>query len=145
MTVTLDLAVPLRAALIEAVTIGPQLAQYVGEPAVFTRRPVPADATMPFALINPPAAIGDADYLNEDMPIVMRDVIFYGAQPADFVLIEELGYAARLLFHRQKWAITPEGYDVVSIVARGPIPGPTDDKSTVARVVGLTIQLRRQR
>lgn len=139
----LDLAAPLRAALLAASGISSRLATYSGEPAIFTRRPLPADATYPLIMINPAAGIGDQDYLNNPMPIVMRDVAVYGNQPGDYRAVESMAYDMRELFHRNRWAITPDGYDVVQIVANGPHIGATDDQTTVGRVVGLTIQLRR--
>lgn len=141
---SLDIAPPLRTAIMAATAISSKLALYAGEPGIFTRRPLPGDAIYPLILINPAAAIGDQDYLNNQLPIVFRDVAVYGNQPDDYRLIEEIAYAIRDLFHRNKWAITPDGYDVIQIVAKGPIPGATDDQTTVGRVVGLTVQLRRQ-
>ncbi len=141
---SLDLGPSLRTALIEATGIGDALDQWNGEPAVFTRRPVPADAPNRMIIVNPDSAIGDADGLTSPRPVVLRDIAVYGNQPDDYRIVEAIGYAIRELFHRNKWAITPEGYDVINIIARGPIPGPTDDDSTVARIVGLTISLRRQ-
>ncbi len=141
---SLDLAPQLRDALIAASPISSELAIYIGEPAIFTRRPLPADAPFPLMVINPAAAIGDQDYLNSLLPVVMRDIAIYGNQPGDYRLVERLAYLTRDLFHRNKWAIAPDGYDVIQIVAKGPIPGATDDQTTVGRVVGLTVQLRRQ-
>jgi hypothetical protein len=142
--VTLDLAIALRSALIGQSAIADDLALFNGEPAIFTRRPLPDKAPYPLCMINPAAAIGDQDYLNSALPIVMRDVAFYGEQPKDYRLIERLSYLARDFFHRNKWAIVPDGYDVIQITAKGPIPGATDDQTTVGRLVSLTIQLRRQ-
>lgn len=140
---TLNMAAPLRLAL-AAAPLAADLSQYGGEPAVFTRRPVPQGATYPHIIISPDVAIGDQDGLTSPRPVVLRDIAIYGLQPDQYRLVEQLGYAVRALFHRQKWAITPEGYDVIDIVARGPTPGPTDDDTTVARIVGLTIRLRSQ-
>lgn len=141
---SLDIAPALRDALCAAGTISPSLGQWKGEPSVHTKRPTPPDAEYPLIVINPPAAISDEDFLNSDHPIVIRDIAVYGRQPTQLRVVDEIGFAVRALFHRQKWAITPEGYDVIGIVASGPIPGPTDDDETVARIVGLTIKLRRQ-
>lgn len=141
---SLDLAPALRDALATAPGIADVLDQYLGEPAVFTRRPVPSGAPELMILINPDTAIGDQDALTSDRPVIMRDIAIYGRQPDDYRAVEALGYAVRALFHRQRRAITPGGFDVIDIVAHGPTPGPTDNDKTVARVVGLTIRLRRQ-
>jgi hypothetical protein len=143
---SLDLGPSIRTALIEATAISEKLTLWKNEPSIHTRRPVPADVEYPFALVDAPAAIGDADGLTSDRPIVNCDVKVYGRQGGrvdQYRLVEQLGFAIRDLFHRKKWAISPEGYQVVDIVASGPIPGPTDDEKTVARMVGLTIRLRR--
>lgn len=145
-TRNLNIGAPIRTALITEPTIGPLLSIWNGEPAVFTRRPLPADASgSPYIMVNPAAAIGDQDFINQQLPIVMRDVAVYGDQPKHYRLVEDIAYAVREFFHRNKWAITPEGYDVIQIYARGPIPGATDSQTTVGRLVGLTVQLRRQK
>ena len=141
---SLDLGPALRAALANAPGIGDLIDQWEGEPAISTRRPFP-DSFPALAIgINAFVAITDNDGLSRDRPSVMADIAVYGNNPDHFRMVEGVALAVRQLFHRQKWAISPGGYDVVSIVAKGPFPGPTDDDSSVARIVGLTIQLRRQ-
>lgn len=140
---SLDLATDLRDALVDDATIGPLLPQYLGEPAVATRRPVPADFPALCIIVNPDSGITDQDFLNTQMPIVVRNIAVYGNQPDDYRTVEQLAYAVRELFHRQKWAIRPNGYQVLDIVASGPLPAPNDDETTVGRIVGLTISLRR--
>jgi hypothetical protein len=148
-TDSLDLGPAIREAIIGAAEVSGGLAIYHGQPAVFTRRPVPAEADYPFVIINPDAAISDQDGLTSDRPIVLRDVIFYGlkAEPGDerdqTRVVEAAAYAARGLFHRQKFSVRPVGFSVISITAAGPFAGPVDDDTTVARVVSLTISLRR--
>lgn len=139
----LDIAAPLRTALISVAEISGPLALWNNEPAVFTRRPVPADASFPMIVINPAAAITDQDYLDRQLPIVMRDIGIYGRQPDDVRIVDAISYAIRDHFHRNRWAITPDGFGVIQIIARGPFPGPTDSATTIGRIVGLTIQLRR--
>ena len=142
---SLDIAAPLRAALVEDESIAPQLSIYAGAPAVFTRRPVPADVVYPFGLINPTAALSDQDWYTQELPIVVRDIAVYGKQEGDqYRVVESLGFAIRQLFHRRKWAVTVPGYDVIRISALGPVSGATEDQQIIARVVSLTIELRRQ-
>lgn len=139
-----DLSEPLRDAIIGATDISSELAQWRGEPAVFTRRPIPGDATYPNCAISPDITQTDADALVSRRPIVVRDIVFYGKQPDHYRLIERLGYAAYELFHRNRFAIEPPaGYRVIQITAIGPVPAPTDDAKTVGRMVSLTIQLER--
>lgn len=147
---SLDLAPSIRAALIGDESIAADLSTWNNDPAVFTRRPVPADATDPMMIVNPPAAIGDMDALTSERPIVMLDVAIYGKKgpPGDGSdqtrIVERLGFRTRALFHRQKFSILPEGFSVIDITAAGPIPAPVDDEETVGRLVSLTIRLRRE-
>lgn len=140
-----DLSAALRTSIIAHAAISGQLAQWNGEPAVYTRVPVPDDAPYPFCLIPPAVAIGDEDGLTSMRPMIMRDIIFYGRKggPDDqYRLIEQLGFAARLLFHRRKFSTVPDGFSVIDIRASGPMPAPVDDEKTVARMISLTIRLR---
>ena len=140
---SLDLAPALRDALIDAPTIYPSLASWQGEPAVHTRRPVPPDSGYPMIVVSPDVAITDEDGLNSDRPVVVRDILIYGQQPAHYRTVESLGYAVRGLFHRARNSLSPAGYHVIDVRAQGPFPAPTDDENTVARAVSLTIRLRR--
>jgi len=139
---SLDLAPALRDALIGCIPIVAELTEWNGEPSVHTRRPLPADALYPCAAIGPDIGLADADALNSERPIITRDILFYGNQPDDYRKVERMAYAARGLFHRQRFAITPpEGFSVISIVAHGPVPAPTSSDKIVGRVVTLTIRL----
>lgn len=141
---SLDLAPALREAIVLDADTGGAVTEWNGEPAVFTRRPVPEDAPAKMIMINPDSAITDEDFLDTEIPVVMRTIVAYGNQPTDYRSVEAIGYALRVLFHRQKSVIRPVGYDVIDIVASGPFPAPVDDDKTVARAVGLKIRLRRQ-
>lgn len=140
---SLDLAPALRDSVIDAIAISSQLGDYKGEPSVHTRRPAPAGATYPMVMISPDVGVTDGDGLNSDRPIVVKDVAVYGKQPGDYRTVEALGYALRDHFHRNRRSIVPDGYSVIDVQARGPVPAPTDDDKTVGRAVSLTIRLRR--
>lgn len=139
----LDLAGPLRLALLGNAAIADLLASYQDYPAVFTSRPVPGDAPYPQAVVSPDISVGNQDYLVGQLPMVRRDISFYGAQPDDYRTVEALAYKARVLFHRNRFAIdlTPN-YAVIDIVAGGPIPAPVDDKNFVGRMVLLQLRLK---
>lgn len=132
----------IRDALIADSVIASRIDVHNGDPAVFTRRPVPEGAPNRMIIVNPPTTIDDQDALTSRRPVVTRDLAVYGNQPDHYRDVERVGYRMRELFQRNKWAITPVGYAVIEIIARGPFPGPTDDDKTVARVVMLTIRLR---
>lgn len=138
----LNLAAPLRLALIDSAEIADLIAAYELYPAVFTRRPTPPDAAFPLIIINPDASIGDQDALNSARPVVRRDVAVYGKQPDDYRAVDQCGYLIRRLFHRKRFAIAVPGFHVIDIVAAGPMVGPVDGPEYVARVVPLTIRLQ---
>lgn len=138
----LDLGGAIRESLMGVEPITSELGQYKGEPSIFTKRPIPAEATYPLIVINPDSAIGDEDGLTSDRPLVIRDLAAYGQQPDHLRAVERIGYRMRAHFHRRKFSVTPQGYDVIDIRAAGPIPAPVDDADTVGRMVSLTIRLR---
>lgn len=140
---SLDLAPSIRTALLAEPTITGLITEYLGEPAVLTRRPVPDGVVFPFIVVSEDISIVDADGLRSDRPVVVRDVLIYGHQPDDYRAIEQLGYSVRELFHREKASIVSTDYDVVEIIATGPTAAPTSDDEIIGRVVTLTIQLRR--
>jgi hypothetical protein len=140
---SLNLAGPIRDALLGNAQIAAFPGEWGNEPAIATRRPVPANYPPRIILINPDAAVGDFDGLTSDRPIIVKDIAIYGDQPKDYRDVEACGYQVRDLFHRQRFSIVPVGFQVVDIVASGPFPAPVDDEKTVGRIVSLTIRLRR--
>lgn len=139
---SLDLAPDIRTAILGDATITGLITEFNGEPAVFTRRPVPDAAAKPFILIAPDVNIGDADGLTSRRPVVTRDIFVYGAQPDDYRSVEQIGYFLQQLFHRQKSSIVSDDYHIIEITVTGPRPAPTSDEETVGRVVTLTILTR---
>lgn len=141
-----NLAEPLRTAVIAASGITTQLVAYKGSFPVFTRRPLPPDITYPVIAISPDISKIDEDGLTDQRPILTRDITVYGQNEdaAKYRVVEDLGYQIHDLFHNRRMAITVSGWNVVDIKARGPIPAPTDDDKTVARMVTLTIRLARK-
>lgn len=141
---SLNLAGPIRIAMLAEPSIAGLLSIFRGEPAIATRRPLPAGMGRPCIAVSPDVTVTDEDALNSPRPVVVRDIIAYGDQPDDYRVIEDLGYAMRDFFHRNRFSIVPDGYAVIDIVARGPFPAPTDSEKTVARMVSLTIRLQRR-
>lgn len=145
----LDLGPAFREALMGNAEIAPNLSIYIGEPAIFTRRPVPDEAEYPLILLDAPAALGDEDALNTERPIWMGDVKVYGNKAAPGTdldqtrIVELIGFAIRRQFHRQKWALQVGGFHVIDIRASGPVPAPVDDDKTIGRVVSLIVRLGR--
>jgi hypothetical protein len=141
-----DLSIPLRAALVGASTITTLLAVYKGSYPIFTRRPAPADAPYPMIMVSPDISLTEQDGIDDFRPIQERDIIIYGQNdtPAKYRVVEQLGYAVREIFHSNRQSITVSGWGVILITARGPIPAPTDDDQTIARMVSLTIELAKK-
>jgi hypothetical protein len=139
-----NLKAPIRTAILAATAITDELATYKGAPAVFTRRPIPDDATYPCIVIETDLS-RDEDALVALRPVVMADICVYGTndpQGAEYRAVENIGYALRNLFHRKRWSIVPTDAAVIDVVARGPSAAPTDDEKTVGRVVTLQVRLR---
>ena len=141
-----DLAAPLRAALVGAGSVIALLPTYAGSYPVFTRRPAPVDAPFPMILVSPDISLTDGDGIDDQRPVVERDIAVYGENDTaeKYRDVEALAYAVRDLFHRQRGAITVTGWGVVQIIARGPHPAPVDDNQTVGRLVALTIELAKK-
>lgn len=140
---TADLSAPIRAALLADAAITALLPAYLGSRTVFTRRPAPPDAPYPMILVSPDISVSDADGVSDLRPVAERDISVYGENDtaAKYRDVETLARAVRALFHRQRRAISVNGWSVSQIVARGPRPAPVDDTQTVGRVVTLTISL----
>lgn len=145
----MNLAAPLREALLGMPDITDRLGTYVAEPSIFTRRPVPSGATYPAIVIPPDVFIGDEDGLTSSRPVISRDIAVYAQltrqmddqQIDGYREVETLGYALRDAFHRRKDVLVVEGFHVIDIVAIGPIVAPASDERMIGRVVSLTIRL----
>lgn len=146
----LDLGPAFREALIAAAPISSVLSVYDEEPAVFTRRPVPDAAEYPLIIVNDPASLGDADGLTSSHPVWSGDIAIYGQKGAPGTaedhtrIVQQAALAVRTLFHRQKWALSVGGFNVIDIRATGPVPAPVDDDKTIGRIVSLIVRLGRK-
>lgn len=142
----MELAEPIRTAIVGNAGITTNLPSYLGSFTVFTRRPVPADALYPMIVISSGLQMGEADGLTDQRPMHVRDVIVYGSneEAVNYRLVETLAESVKDLFHRLWRSITVPGWKVVEIVASGPAPAPTDDEQTVGRMVELAITLAKE-
>lgn len=141
-----DLSAPLRTAIVGTTAITSQLTAYKGSFPVFTRRPVDPDAPFPMIIVSPDITKTDEDGINDQRPIIERDVTVYGLNdtPASYVAVGAIARSVHDLFHRQRNSITVSDWGVVMITATGPIPAPTDDDKEVARMVSLRIYLAKK-
>lgn len=133
----------IRAALLDVPGIADPLALYKGTPGVFTRRPVPADAKYPM-IVTPSFNAGatNEDGLISRRPVVVRDVLVYGLQPGDYRVVDTIANLISPLFHRNRFALAIEGYQVVDIVADKPRVAPVDNDKQVGRLVQLQLRLK---
>lgn len=138
-----DLSAPIFAALTGNTAIAAMLPTYVGAKTVFTARPAPADATYPMIISAGDVTRTDQDFVNNPLPVVIRDISIFGQNdtPAHSRAVESLALMVRDLFHRQRQSLSVSGWNVLDIVCHGPIVGPTDDDTTVHRIVTLTVRL----
>lgn len=138
----LDILAPLYAAVSADTRITSALGLFNGVPSIHTRRPVPVGATYPMVVIGPIITQTDLDGLADNRPRITIDINAYGQQPDKYRAIEVLGQVLRQIFHRQRRAISVDGYSVTAISAAGPYPAPTDDEKFVGRRITLTIDLK---
>lgn len=138
-----DLGLPLQTALLAAIGITTLLPAYLGSFPVFLRRPVPTKAPYPMIVISPDVSQRDSDSLNGSRVMLVRDIVTYGQNntPGQYVAIENIARLVSDLFHRQKDAISVANWHVTDITCMGPIPAPTDNDNTVARLVEVTVRL----
>lgn len=141
-----DLAEPIRDALVASSAITALLATYAGEPAVFTRQPVPGDATYPLIVISPDVDVLDEDGLSDDRPIITRSVIVYSSNqnPTSGRLANQIAFLVYSLLHRQWRALTVADWKVVDIIANGPVILTGADQ-TIGREIPLTVKLAKAR
>lgn len=138
---SLDILAPIYAAITAASAITTDLGSYNGSAAVFTQRPTPKDAPTPMIVAGPMITRSEDDLINDFRPSIVVDLIVVGDQKTEYRTIEKLADMVYSLFHRQRDAISVEGYSVTQIRATGPSPAPSDGDSKVARRVTLTIEL----
>lgn len=141
----MDLATPIRSALIGASSVTGELTAYKGSFPIFTRRPVPEDAPFPMVVVSSGFQAGEQDGINDQRPVLVRDVLVYGRNDIaeKYRQVETIAFAVRELFHRQRDSIAVSGWSVVDVLASGPSPAPTDDEQTAGRLVELTVRLAR--
>lgn len=140
----MDLAEPIRTALIEASEITTLLMAYKNSYPVFTRRPIPEDAPPIVIIVSPTVSLThDDDGIHDQRPLILRDISVYGPNEpaASYRKIEEIAHLVHDLFHRKRDAIIVDGWDVVQITVTGPIPAPVDDEEEVGRLVTLNVLL----
>lgn len=141
-----DLSAPLYAALMGNSDIVALLGQWQDSASIFTNRPTPPDAAYPMIVTAGDVTRSDQDLIADPVLEIVRDVSIFGQNTStgnvnQTRVCDSIALKVRDLFHRQRASITVDGWDVLDIVATGPIVGPTDDDVSVHRLVTLTIRL----
>jgi len=103
-----------------------RISTYDDYPAIFTRTPVPEDASMPFVVIREPFADDPWDTKTTTGRRILNDIGIYGDATGDPELVDEVARLVREAIHRNP--ITVSGYGSLIAKAAGPVDAPTDDQ-----------------
>ena len=99
--------------------LGGMLADYRGQPAIFTTEPAPGDAALPYIVTAGAVAQAPFDTKTRLGRNVLRDVRCYAPGEGSAVLVEAIAERVRFLLHRQPLSIA--GFDWVISDVAGPI------------------------
>jgi hypothetical protein len=140
-----DMSQTIRASLAADDFINSNLSQYLGDLAIFTRRPVPPDAPYPMIVVDTDKSDVDAGGLNFNQLRIITDINVYGSNDTatNFRLVEQLGYEVFELFHRNRFSVQVPGWQTARIWCDGPIEIPSSDDMRVGRLISLTAELVR--
>lgn len=128
----LNLTAAVEARLKADIPLAALLAQYQGDPAIFTSWPVPADAERPYVVTAGHVADVDNDADGISLRTIVRDVACYGDNRGSAKEIEEIAEAVRSALHGQIFTI--DGGHLLVCRCAGPIVAPTDDR-VIGRIV----------
>lgn len=143
-----DVGPAIRAAILANTTISSKLSQWQGSSAVFTRLPIPEDASFPCVVIPFDSVNTNQDFLKTRIDVTLRDILVYGniaapGSPEDHTrTVDDISRELRSMFHRNRSALANAPYHVIDIVVNGPRPAPVDDDKTVGRMVTLTLRIQ---
>lgn len=119
-----------------------QLAKYAGQPAIFTIRPIPADAAMPYVIIEGPSAdvavrtLGEAEVRRE----ITRDVSIFGPATGSSRAVQDIAERVRTVLHGA--SVMVDGFARGRATATGPIQLSADE-DTYGRLVSAHLRLAR--
>jgi len=141
----IDLQPPIRQYILNDVTISNLLPAYQGSKTVFTRRPVPPDASYPMIVISSLVSDLENDFVScGGRHISTYDIVVYSTNDdsTNYRTVEQIAYRLATIFHRiPRYALSmPSGSSLIQTTVLGPFPAPTDDTVKVARVVSLNIE-----
>lgn len=138
-----DFDAAIRTALVnDAIVIG-LVSEWEGEPAVFTRTPIPGDVEPIMVVVSPNVSYVNLGALNSERPQIIKDIHVHGDQPDQYREVETVANQIQSIFDRNRFAISVDDYNIVRIDATGPVPGAGNDENSVSRVVTITILAQR--
>lgn len=123
-----------------------ELAEYQNSKAVFTRRPVPEDATYPLAIVSPIVGEREVDFIScYGRRILTYDIIVYSNNDSSesYRSVERAAYRLTKILHRvDRTAFSlPSGVSLIATTASSPFRAPTDDFVKIARGVTVNIDI----
>ncbi len=144
MAIVPDLSQPLRNAILSNAVINSMLPVYLDAPTVFTRRPAPPDAPYPMIMVSTDLTRTDQDGINDQRPILTRDIIVYGQNDTndhyrDAEVLANIVYD--IFHHNHQVIVVDSGWSVVNSYCTGPRPAPADDDQHVGRAVTVVTEL----
>lgn len=139
----LDIKTPIRLAIVADMALVAMLGRFESGPSVHTSRPVPQGAEYPMIIIDCDDT-REVDALASQRPVVSPQIAVYGQNPRDSRVVDEISYTVRELFHRNRWVLdlTAYGLRTVLVTVAGPRRAPTDDETTIGRILIPTMQLQ---
>lgn len=140
----IDLQPSLRTFILNDLTISSLLPAYLDSKAIFTRRPVPNNATYPMIVISSLVSAINNDFVScGGRQTLTFDIAVYSNNDTaeNYRIVETIAYRLATILHRiPRYALNmPTGSSLIQTTAIGPFPGPTDDYVKVARVVSVNI------
>lgn len=133
----MNLTAPLHARLAGDATLAGLLAEYRGEPAVFTTDPAPGDAALPYIVTAGAIAGSPWDTKTTRGRQVSRDVRCYAPALGSAAVVEQIAERVRALLHRH--ALEVENHVVYIADVSGPIAADEPDAYGRILTVRLTI------
>ena len=107
------------------------LAEYRGEPAIFTTDPPPGDATLPYIVTAAEITQAPFDTKTTRGREAWRDVRCYAEADGSAVTVEEIAERVRTLLHRQALVVT--GFVWFLAECTGPVVA--DERDAYGRIV----------
>jgi hypothetical protein len=118
-------------------TLTAMLADYGGEPAVFTIDPAPGDAQLPYIITAGAVAVSAFDTKLTRGRTITRDVRCYAAASGSAATIEAIAERVRELLHRQ--VLTIAGFAWLWAECSGPIQA--DEQDAYGRIVTVRMTI----